>query len=140
MDLRCGFYPGMRAAEARAAIEACIEQTAISNPALSGIQYRVRYAGFQAEGFVLDGTQPLLEELASAHAAVMNGDPEWFASSATTDARAFNLYGSIPATCYGPEAQNIHGIDESVSIESTLRVAQVLALFMARWCGLEKRQ
>ena len=61
-----------------------------------------------------------------------------FASSATTDARAFNLYGSIPATCYGPEAQNIHGIDESVSIESTLRVAQVLALFMARWCGVEK--
>ena len=59
-------------------------------------------------------------------------------SSATTDARAFNLYGSIPATCYGPEAQNIHGIDESVSIESTLRVAQVLALFMARWCGVEK--
>jgi hypothetical protein len=30
------------------------------------------------------------------------------------------------------------GIDESVSIESTLRVAQVLALFMARWCGVEK--
>ena len=65
-------------------------------------------------------------------------DADWFASSATTDARAFNLYGSIPATCYGPDARNIHGIDESVSIESTLRVAQVLALFMARWCGVEK--
>lgn len=68
----------------------------------------------------------------------MNNDAEWFASFATTDARAFNLYGSIPATCYGPEAQNIHGINESVSIESTLRVAQVLALFMVRWCGVEK--
>jgi acetylornithine deacetylase len=68
----------------------------------------------------------------------MNKGAEWFASSATTDARAFNLYGSIPATCYGPEAQNIHGIDESVSIESTLRVAQVLALFIAHWCGVEK--
>ena len=51
-----------------------------------------------------------------------------------------NMYGSIPATCYGPEAQNIHGIDEPVSIESTLRVAQLLALFMARWCGVEKTQ
>ena len=58
--------------------------------------------------------------------------------SATTDARAFNLYGSIPVTYYDPEAQNLHGIDESVSIECTLRVAQVLALFRARWCGVEK--
>jgi acetylornithine deacetylase len=138
MDLRCGFYPGVAAAQARAAIEARLNETITGNPALAGIAHRVRYAGFQAEGFVLERTEPLLSELAAVHSKVMNGDPDWFASSATTDARSFNLYGSIPATCYGPEAQNIHGIDESVSIESTLRVAQVLALFMARWCGVEK--
>ena len=138
MDLRCGFYPGVPAAQARAAIEARLDETIKRNPALAGIMHRVHYAGFQAEGFVLDGAAPLLTELAAAHSQVTNNDPDWFASSATTDARAFNLYGGIPATCYGPEAQNIHGIDESVSIESTLRVAQVLALFMARWCGVEK--
>lgn len=138
IELRCGFYPGVPAAQARAAIEARLTETMKRDPALAGITHRVRYAGFQAEGFVLDGTAPLLTALAAAHSQVMNNDAEWFASSATTDARAFNLYGRIPATCYGPEAQNIHGIDESVSIESTLRVAQVLALFMARWCGVEK--
>ncbi|MEO8007789.1 MAG: ArgE/DapE family deacylase [Betaproteobacteria bacterium] len=138
MELRCAFYPGVPAAQARAAIEARLAETVKQDPAIAGIAHRVRYAGFQAEGFVLDSTAPLLTALAAAHARVMNNDAQWFASSATTDARAFNLYGSIPATCYGPEAQNIHGIDESVSIDSTLRVAQVLALFMARWCGVEK--
>ena len=138
MELRCGFYPGVPAAQARTAIEACLAESVNRDPALAGITHRVRYAGFQAEGFVLDGTAPLLTALAAAHARVMKNDVDWFASSATTDARAFNLYGNIPATCYGPEAQNIHGIDESVSIESTLRVAQVLALFMMRWCGVEK--
>jgi len=138
MELRCGFYPGVRAAEARAAVETCLKQTISRNPALAGVTHSVRYAGFQAEGFVLDAAEPLLSELAGAHAQVMNGGPEWFASGATTDARSFNLYGSVPATCYGPEARNIHGIDESVSLDSTLRVAQVLALFMARWCGVEK--
>ncbi len=138
MELRCGFYPGVPAAQARTAIEARLTETMKRESALAGITHRVRYAGFQAEGFVLDGTPPLLSALAAAHAQVMNQEAEWFVSSATTDARAFNLYGSIPATCYGPEAQNIHGIDESVSIESTLRVAQVLALFMARWCGVER--
>ncbi len=138
MELRCGFYPGVPAAQARAAIEACLAQTMKNDASLAGINYRVRYAGFQAEGFVLDEAAPLLTGLAAAHLQVMQQDAEWFASAATTDARVFNLYGSIAATCYGPEAQNIHGIDESVSIASTLRVAQVLALFMARWCGTEK--
>ena len=138
MELRCGFYPGVPAAQARAAIETHLGETVKRDSALAGVTHRVRYAGFQAEGFVLDGTPPLLAALAAAHTKVLKNDAEWFASSATTDARAFNLYGSIPATCYGPEAQNIHGIDESVSIESTLRVSQVLALFMARWCGVEK--
>ena len=140
MGLRCGFYPGVSAAKARAAIEGCLADAMKRNPALAGITHRVRYAGFQAEGFVLEGTEPLLATLSAAHREVMHDNAEWFASSATTDARSFNLYGRIPATCYGPEAQNIHGIDESVSIESTVRVAQVLALFMARWCGVEKAQ
>lgn len=138
MELRCGFYPGIPAAQARAAIEACLAATMKKDASLAAINYRVRYAGFQAEGFVLDRAEPLLSGLAAAHSRVMQRDAEWFASAATTDARVFNLYGSIPATCYGPEAQNIHGIDESVSLASTLRVAQVLALFMARWCGTEK--
>ena len=60
-------------------------------------------------------------------------------SSATTDARFFTLYGSTPATCYGPEAQTIHGTDESVSLDSAVAVAKVLAVFTARWCGVEKR-
>jgi len=138
MELRCGFYPGVPAAQARAAIEARLAETMRQDAALAGISHRVRYAGFQAEGFVLDSTLPMVSTLAAAHWQVMNDEAPLFASSATTDARAFNLYGGIPATCYGPEARNIHGIDESVSIESTLRVAQVLALFIARWCGVEK--
>lgn len=140
MELRCGFYPDMPAAQARAAVEARLAETVRRDPQLAGITHRVRYAGFQAEGCVIDTAAPLMSTLAGIHAQVMGTNPDWFASSATTDARAFNLYGSIPATCYGPEAQNIHGIDESVSLESTRRVTQVLALFIARWCGIEKTQ
>ena len=61
------------------------------------------------------------------------------ASTATTDARLFQLYGGIPATCYGPVSGNIHGIDEWVSIASMLEVGAVIALFVARWCGLNPR-
>ena len=57
----------------------------------------------------------------------------------TTDARFFQIYGNIPATCYGPKAERIHGIDERVSISSMMEVTEVLALFIADWCGVTKR-
>lgn len=138
MQLRIGSYPGVSAAQTRQAVEDCLAATATRTEGLANVQYSVRYAGFQAEGFVADKAHPLMSTLAESHARVLGGTPQWFASTATTDARVFHLYGSIPATCYGPESSHIHGIDESVSLASTLAVSQVIALFIARWCGLEK--
>ncbi len=43
------------------------------------------------------------------------------------------------ATCYGPDAQNIHGIDESVGLDCVTQTTKVLALTIAAWCGLERR-
>jgi acetylornithine deacetylase len=53
--------------------------------------------------------------------------------------RFFHLYGKIPSTCYGPKGSDIHGIDEWVSIASMQQVSAVLAVFMARWCGVNPR-
>lgn len=58
--------------------------------------------------------------------------------TATTDVKFFHLYGKIPSTCYGPTGENIHGVDEWVSIESRQRVAAVYALSIARWCGVRR--
>jgi len=138
MELRIGFYPGVSATAARAAVEECLRAAVAADVKLKDVKYIVRYAGFQAEGFVADTTHPMMSTLAGCHRRVMDTVPEWYASTATTDARMFELYGSVPATCYGPEATNIHGIDESVSLASTVEVTKVLAVFLARWCGLEK--
>jgi acetylornithine deacetylase len=76
--------------------------------------------------------------LSSTHEAALGRPTQLFASAATTDVRTFELYGHIPATCYGPEALNIHGIDESVSIKSTVDVSRVICHFITQWCGTEK--
>jgi acetylornithine deacetylase len=140
IEVRCGIPVGMRAAEARTAIEARIARTVDTDARLGGVRYEVRYAGFQSEGCVVAKDLPMMRLLARTHEQVMGTPPAWLASTATTDARVFNLYGETPATCYGPEATHIHGIDESVSLESTRQVARVLALYVARWCGLEPRK
>lgn len=138
MQIRCGFHAGMSAADAKAAVEARIRRTAEADEHLRNVDVRIRYAGFQAEGCAIDRGEPLMQLLAESHERVVGAPARWLASTATTDARVFNLYGATPATCYGPEANDIHGIDESVSLESTRKVTRVLALFMARWCGVER--
>jgi acetylornithine deacetylase len=139
IDVRVGFYPGMSLEEVRRAVEARIDHAVATRKELKGAKVAVDYRGFQAEGAVMDADSALMTMLAQAHRRVTNRPVEHMASTATTDARFFQLYGNIPATCYGPEATNIHGIDESVSIDSMMEVAQVLAVFMAEWCGVEAR-
>jgi acetylornithine deacetylase len=137
IDVRVGFYPGMSVQQAKAAAEECLERTARSDPRLQGVRYAVSYTGLQAEPLLVDTGHPMIGVLGGAHERVFGAAPRLMASSATTDARFFDLYGRIPATCYGPEASDIHGIDESVSLASVLQLTKVLALFIARWCALE---
>jgi len=82
--------------------------------------------------------QPMIAMLTQSHRDIAGTGAVLRASTATTDARFFHLYGGIPATCYGPLHGNGHGIDEWVSIESMQEVTAVLALFIARWCGLKR--
>lgn len=138
IDVRVGFYPGMKIAAVKQALQETIDKAVRERPELKGARVSVSYRGFQAEGCVIDESEPLMAGLAGAHRLVTNAPIEYQASTATTDARFFVLYGNTPATCYGPVAGNYHGLDEWVSISSMLEVAQVLAVFMAGWCGLEK--
>jgi acetylornithine deacetylase len=62
--------------------------------------------------------------------------PPLFASTATTDARSYQLYGDTPAVCFGPVAENEHGVDERVHLPSVTETAQAIALFIRDWCGL----
>jgi len=138
VDMRFGFFPGMELDRIRADIERTVRETLSGDEAVAGITAEVEWRGFQAEGAEMDPAHPMMTLLSNLHRQVTGSDIEHLASTATTDARFFQLYGDTPATCYGPEADAIHGIDESVSLDSMMEVATVLALFMAEWCGLEE--
>jgi acetylornithine deacetylase len=94
----------------------------------------VRYDGFTCEGSIVPAGEPLVQALSRAYAQVHGQPPALRATTATTDARHFIRTG-IPAVCYGPRAESIHGIDERVSISSMLECAEVLARFVLAWCG-----
>ena len=88
---------------------------------------------------MIDTTQPAIQQLLLAHRDIAGTDAPLNATPATTDVRFFHLSGQIPRTCYGPNGSDLPGIDEWVSLSSLQRVTAVLALYMARWCGLNRR-
>ena len=52
----------------------------------------------------------------------------------TNSARHFIRHG-IPCVCFGPRGEDIHAIDERVSLRSMHECAEVLARFALAWCG-----
>ena len=61
-----------------------------------------------------------------------------FTSPAYLDTRVYALYSKIPALCYGPITEGVHGFDERCSIASLKKITGAMALFIAEWCGVEK--
>lgn len=140
LDVRIGFYPERTVAEIQAEVEARLEALFLAHPARLSAQYHVTYGGFQAQGCEIDMNEPVITSLQRTYAAVIGEALPLVTFEGATDARFFNLYGGIPATCFGPEGGSIHGIDEWVSINSMMDVTKVLAVFIARWCGLNQTE
>jgi acetylornithine deacetylase len=128
LSCRLAMYPGMDPRELRARVEAAVARAA------SGFQVTVRYDGFGCEGSVVEADEPLVRVLSDAYARVHGEPPALEATTATTDARHFIRHG-IPAVCFGPRAERIHGIDERVSLSSLVDCARVLAHFVRNWSG-----
>ncbi|MCC9623095.1 ArgE/DapE family deacylase [Thalassospira sp. MA62] len=138
-DIRIGFYPGMDLAKIRETVAETAKRASKNHPACKGATFEITYRGFQAEGCEMDVNHPMMTMIGDIHQEVTGTAIKNLASTATTDARFFQIYGDIPATCYGPRAERLHGIDERVSIASMMEVTEVLALFIADWCGVQKR-
>jgi acetylornithine deacetylase len=134
---RLACYPGQPVADLRERVEQTVAAVAANDP---GHRIEVVYDGFQCEGYELSRDAPLITGLSDACERATGRAPALFASTATTDARTFQLYGETPAVCFGPHAENEHGVDERVHLPSVTETAQAIALFIADWCGLEESQ
>ncbi len=133
---RLSYFPGMKFEEIRGKITQAVMQAAESNPWLSQNAPEVEFYGFRSDGHAVDRSLPALTALNDCHRTLTGADAEECIATCTTDLRAFHFFGRGQATCYGPVAEDIHGANERVNIDSIMQVAKTYALFLARWCGL----
>lgn len=136
-DARIAIYPGVRAADAAAEIEACLQEAARGDAFLANNPPEVEWNGFFAEGYVLEEGSEAETTLGRAHLTSYGRSLESFVTAGYLDGRVFVLYQDTPCLVYGPYSENIHAFDERVSLASLKRVTGTIALFVAEWCGLE---
>ena len=116
-------------------IEAVVAETAAGDPEIFARPPQVLYGGFACEGYEIEEDSPLVTTLGNAFTRQAGEPPALVATTGTTDARLFGLSG-IPAVCFGPYAEQAHGVNERVYLPSVVQTAQVIGLFIRDWCGL----
>jgi acetylornithine deacetylase len=139
LGVRVGVMPGQSCHDVARAIERLVDDAA-ADERLRGARMAVSFGGFMADGCVFPPEQAIARAVADAHRKVTGEAVRHYAASGLTDARHYVLTGGAEATCYGPDADSIHGIDESVGLASVHDVTRVVALTVARWCGVETLQ
>jgi len=142
-DVRIAIYPNQDINEAKADIEQTLKDASQHNGFLKNNPPEIVYNGFLAEGYSLaddtsTNSKKAIEILEYANEIVNKNKLDKISVTATTDARFFGLYDDTPTLVFGPEAKSIHGFNECVNLESVKRITKITALFIAKWCKLEK--
>lgn len=138
IDCRIAIYPGISAKDASKEIEEKIAIFAATDAFLQKTPPKLTWNGFFAEGYELEQGSEAEDILSKAHLQATGEELKSFMTAGYLDTRIHALYDKIPALCYGPISQNIHGFDEKVSLKSVQRITTAIALFIAQWCGVEQ--
>jgi acetylornithine deacetylase len=137
---RIGFYPGDDPQGRVAEFEAFVAAIAADDPLVQRCPKPiVEWVGVVHAGYTLAPGSEAEAVLAKAHTAanVPDGPPlQAYVMACYLDAAVYSVHAGIPSLVYGPVAENIHAIDERVSLPSLRRVTKAIALFAAAWCGV----
>jgi acetylornithine deacetylase len=137
---RIGFYPGDDPHERVKEFEAFVAKVSAQDPLVGRCpEPVVEWVGVVQAGYTLASGSEAENLLTQAHAAANSPDHSHLQSyvmACYLDAAVYAIHGGIPSLVYGPVAENIHAIDERVSLPSLRRVTKTIALFAAGWCGV----
>ena len=135
LGLRVGVMMGNTARAVRADIERIVAEQAATMPSA---KVTVEFRGFTADPCVFDMGSDICRLAKRCYAEASGGELRDYPATGLTDGRFFELYQDSRVACFGPDATEIHGIDESVGLDSVHAITRSIALLMAEWCGLER--
>jgi len=137
IGIRVGVMMGNTADRVRADIERIVE-AARQDPALKGAKVKLGFTGFHADPCLFDMESDIVKLAMTQYAEATGEALRTYPATGLTDGRFFQLYQDTPVAIFGPNAEAIHGIDESVGLDAMHGITRTIALTMAEWCGVER--
>lgn len=127
--VRLGFPRTWTLAKAEAEIREAIEAIFAADGGFP-VPPKVTLSGLRAEGYLLEPSSALIRDLGAAHTQAHGTPPQIYTVGSTTDARFYVNQLGVPAVCYGAIGHDLHGVDESVDLQSIVDAARTLARFL----------
>lgn len=101
-------------------------------PAMPKVEFPIRWLPGSSIG-ATDFDQFFIRELSASASAVLGAPPVVGGIEGPCDMYVFQQHFGIPAVLWGASGANTHLADEYVEIESVIRAAKALLLFVYRW-------
>ncbi|MFL1464246.1 ArgE/DapE family deacylase [Roseococcus sp. DSY-14] len=136
IGMRVGVMLGNTARQVKADIEALVAEAA-QHERLRGARVELEFKGFMADPCEFPKDTAIAQLAFRSYAEATGGTLRDYPATGLTDGRHFVLHQDTPCAVFGPDAQDIHGIDENVGVESIHGITRSIALLMAEWCGVE---
>lgn len=96
----------------------------------------VKFTGYFAEPSEIPIEHPIVKTVSSNFREVTSRDPIISGRLGAADTRFLNEYGETPTVIFGPgPTEQMHAIDEWVSVDDLIIATKVLALTILNWCG-----
>lgn len=120
---------------ARADFEEAVAEACRADPWLRDHPAQVQWWGGQFGPGRTDPADPLVADVAGAHARLTGGQPAVYGAPYGSDLRLLTGIGGIPTIQYGPgDAATAHTADEFVRIEEVVTCAEVLVHLILQTC------
>lgn len=117
-----------------AEVEAGFRELVASVCSAAGAAVEVTYS-VQGDAFRIAEDDPVLAAFQAAHAAVAGRPLPFGGKPFVDDGNTFAARAGIPALTHGPDAKGAHTLEEWVTVDELVRVAQVYALTAVGYCA-----
>ena len=87
-------------------------------------------------GSAIAKSEPIVTELGDCARQALGETPPVTGLEAPCDLYIFHQVANTPAVLWGGRGGNTHGADEYVEIDSLVKAAKALLVFVCRWCGV----
>jgi len=135
LECRISTIPGEKIEDVRREIQQAVDEVAGGDEWLKEHPPEVVWFGWNADPWEQNPSDQFVTTFKSCAEKVAGSNVDVVGVTYGLDTRFAPLF-NMRALTFGPDGDNIHGVNEYVELDSVVDCAKVLALFIMEWCGI----